>query len=319
MTSAESHFDNVYGKMRQPNFWNIFSRGALALGVLAFAGGMNIVQAQEPHPAESAPKDAPKRNASEIPPEIMQALGVAPPPDPAAVDRGKKDFVANCAFCHGTSATGGEGGPDLVRSVLVLHDKNGDQVGPVILNGRLEKGMPKFAMTSQQIQDIAAFLKSATNAKSNRMSYQLQDIVTGDPKKGEAYFNGEGKCKDCHSPTGDLAGISKRFDPPTLQSRFLFPRTFTWPGMPRVGPPPKPTTVTVTLASGKSFSGTLKQADDFSVSLYDSDGEYHAWDRDRNPGLKITIHDPLQAHIELIQKYSNTDMHNILAYLETLK
>jgi hypothetical protein len=177
--------------------------------------------------------------------------------------------------------------------------------------------MPKFPFTQAQIEDISAFLHNQAQAKANRMSYEIHNVVTGDAKAGETYFNS--KCSSCHSSTGDLAKIATKYDPVALQSRFLYPKTFTWPGMPQVGPKPKPVLVKVTLSSGQSFSGTLKHVDDFSVALYDSEGEYHSWLRDRNVGLKIELHDPLEGHAELIQKYTDTDMHNILAYLETLK
>lgn len=266
-----------------------------------------------------AQSPAPKPATRGPSPELLKMMGMPAPEDPAAVERGTKDFVTNCAFCHGSGATGGEGGPDLVRSVLVLHDEKGDKIGPVILEGRLQKGMPKFPMTPTQIADISAFLHTQAQKKANRMSYQIQNVNTGDPKAGQAYFNGAGKCAGCHSPTGDLAGVATKFDAVALQSRFLYPKTFSYPGMPQVGPPPAPTKVTVTLASGASFSGTLKHADDFSVSLYDASGEYHSWLRDKNPGMKVETQNPLAAHIALLQKYSDADMHNILAYLETLK
>lgn len=267
----------------------------------------------------SAQTPAPKPATRGLPPEIMKMLGMPAPEDPAAVERGTKEFVTNCAFCHGSGATGGEGGPDLVRSVLVLHDEKGDKIGPVILEGRLQKGMPKFPMTQAQITDIAAFLHTQAQKKANRMAYQIQNVITGDPEAGKAYFNGAGKCSGCHSPTGDLAGVATKFDAVALQSRFLYPKTFSYPGMPQIGPPPAPTKVTVTLAGGASYSGTLKHADDFSVSLYDANGEYHSWLRAKNPGMKVETQNPLAAHIALLPKYSDTDMHNILAYLETLK
>jgi cytochrome c oxidase cbb3-type subunit 3 len=236
-----------------------------------------------------------------------------------AIDRGTKDFVTNCAFCHGSSATGGEGGPDLVRSVLVAHDEKGDQIGPVILNGRPQKGMPKFTMTQGQIEDISIFLHAQAQKAANRGGYKIQNVVTGDPQAGKAYFNGAGKCNTCHSPTGDLAGVAKRFDPVALQSRFLYPKTFRYPGQPDVGPKPRPTMVTVTLPSGQVITGELRHIDDFNVALTDSEGDYHSWLRDRVPGLRVDVEDPLEAHIELLQKYSDADMHNILAYLETMK
>jgi hypothetical protein len=202
---------------------------------------------------------------------------------------------------------------------LVLHDDKGDKIGPVILNGRPQKGMPKFSMTPTQIADISAFLHFQIEHKGDRHTYEIHNIATGDPKAGEAYFNGTGKCNSCHSPTGDLAGVATKYDAVTLQSRFLYPKTFAYPGMPGTGKPHAITTVTVTLPSGETFSGKLKHIDTFSVSLYDANGEYHSWLRDRHPEMKVEVHDPLAAHIALLQKYTDTDMHNILAYLETMK
>jgi len=239
-------------------------------------------------------------------------------PDPAAVQRGQKSFVAACGFCHGSNANGGEGGPDLIRSVLALDDEGGDQIGPVILKGRPDKGMPGFPMTDAQIKDIAAFLRSRQQAAIDRGSYVIQNIVTGDAKRCKAYFNGTGRCNTCHSPAGDLAGVGKKYDPVALQSRFLYPQTRMFPGRGGSAPPRKnPTLVTVTLASGQKFSGTLESLDDFNVALREASGDYRSFTRD--PGMKVEVRDPLAAHEELLQKYTDADMHDILAYLVTLK
>ncbi len=247
-------------------------------------------------------------------------LAIGAPADPAAAARGQKIFVANCAFCHGSDAHGGNGGPDLVRSVLALHDKGtGTEIGPVILHGRAAKGMPAFStMTDAQIKDIAQFLLSRNQAAANRMEYKILNINTGDPKAGEAFFNAH--CANCHSPTGDLAHIASRYEPTALQSRLLYPKESHNAAMP--GPPPDPRaekSVTVTLPSGQTYSGKLDHLDDFSVSLTDSSGEHHAWLFDEEKGIKVSVDDPLKAHEELLSQYSNADMHNILAYLETLK
>lgn len=234
-------------------------------------------------------------------------------PDGAAVERGQKLFVANCGFCHGTTAQGGDSGPDLVRSPLALDDERGDKIGPVIEQGRAAKGMPAFKLPADQIQDIAAFLRSRQQAAIDRNAYTILNLVTGDRQKGREYFNGAGRCSSCHSATGDLAGIAKKYDPVTLQSRFLYPRA-------RVGSreaQPIPSQVTVTPASGQSFSGTLEYLDDFNVSLRDSSGEYHSFTRDAR--LKVDVRDPLATHAELLKKYTDADMHNVLAYLVTLK
>ena len=171
-------------------------------------------------------------------------------PDPGAVERGQKNFVARCGFCHGSNANGGESGPDLIRSVLALDDEGGDKIGPVIRNGRTDKGMPAFPLSDDQIKDIGAFLRSRQQAALDRGSYTIQNIVTGDAKKGQAYFNGAGRCNTCHSPTGDLKGVATKYEPVALQSRLLYPRTQRRRGE---GSEPKsvPTRVTVTLANAR--------------------------------------------------------------------
>jgi cytochrome c oxidase cbb3-type subunit 3 len=235
--------------------------------------------------------------------------------DPAAVERGQKTFVAGCGFCHGANAKGGESGPDLLRSVLVLDDENGEKIGPVILNGRPDKGMPKFPLSQAQISDVATFLHNGIRAASLHGVYPILDIVTGDPRKGRAYFNGSGKCIACHSVTGDLKGIGSKYDPVTLQTRFVMPRGAGAGGVEPGGPP---ITVKVTLSSGRSFEGKLQHLDDFNVAWIDSDGEYHSSER-QGDTPRVEIHDPLQAHVDMLRKYTDADIHNLTAYLVTVK
>jgi hypothetical protein len=142
-------------------------------------------------------------------------------------------------------------------------------------------------------------------------------VLTGDSSAGAAYFNGEGGCTKCHSVTGDLAGVGAKYDPVSLQQKFLFPRTFASArgGSPRI--PAKPVTVTVTPASGPSVSGALINIDDFNVALRDSEGEYHSWKR--TSSLKVEKHDPFAAHAELLDRYADKNIHDVVAYLETLK
>lgn len=238
-------------------------------------------------------------------------------PDPAAVDRGKTLFVAQCGFCHGTNATGGETGPDLVRSPLALDDEGGDKIGPVILNGRADKGMPAFHLSGDEIKDVAAFLRNRQQAAIDRGAYTILDIVTGDGAKGQAYFAAH--CGSCHSPTGDLAGVAGKYDATTLQSRFLYPqsRGGRRGGARRGGSSQTGMKVTVTTPAGQQLSGTLEYIDDFDVGLRDASGEYHSFAR--NDALKMEIRDPLAGHEELLKQYTDADMHNVLAYLETLK
>src|SRR6185437_7605424 len=172
--------------------------------------------------------------------------------------------------------------------------------------------MPKFSFAPDQISDIATFLHARNRDVRYRQLYQVKDVITGDAKAGAAYFNGSGKCNTCHSPGGDLEHVAAKYEPEALIRRFLYPG-----GRGAQSADEKARkTVTVTLSSGQSFEGRLEHIDEFTVSMYDASGDYHTWARS---AVKVDIHDPLAAHLRLLQNYTDTDMHNVLAYLETLK
>jgi mono/diheme cytochrome c family protein len=247
----------------------------------------------------------------------------APGFDPAAVERGQQLLTAECGFCHGSNARGGAQGPDLTRSPLVQDDENGKQLGEFLRVGRPDRGMPRFDLTDAQISDLATYLHSTIYLVANRRLYQILDILVGDPKAGAAFFSGTGRCTTCHSATGDLRGIGTKYDPATLQGRILMPRS-TGRGQ---GPGPagpayldkNAIKVSVTGPSGQSFSGTLIRLTDFDVTLYDpSTGQQRTWLRNGDVP-KVTVTDPLQAHIDMWTKWTDADMHNMTAYLASLK
>lgn len=243
---------------------------------------------------------------------IRDFLGLEKPPDPVAAERGAPIFAASCAFCHGPKARGAEG-PNLIRSVVVLHDEDGNKIVPYLKTGNPEKGMPAFSkLTEAQAKDIAQFLHMQVELAANRGTYKRLNVVTGTASRGEAFFNGEGKCSTCHSITGDLAKIGSKFPADAIQNRFL------WPGGGGFGAPTRKRIATITLPDGKTVKGTIKMLDDFNVSLYDEAGNYHSWSREHT-NVKITIEDPLKAHRELLDKYTDEIMHDLTAYLVTIK
>ncbi len=239
---------------------------------------------------------------------------VRPPGDPAAVERGKALYGVNCQFCHGADTRGGDSGPSLLRSGLVLADQKGEMIAPVVRAGR--PGMPKFTFTDDQVADIAAFVHTFRAAGYDESRVKPASIVVGDAKAGEAFF--ASTCSSCHSATGDLKGIATKIpDPRLLQQTWLLPGS----GAGRGGPPPvqvKPTTVTVTLPSGEKVEGRLDRVDDFVVSLTLADGARRSFNTNGDTP-KVEIHDPLQPHKDLLRTYADSDIHNVTAYLVTLK
>ena len=240
--------------------------------------------------------------------------------DQDAVERGAQLVGQHCGFCHGSNARGAAGGPDLLRSPLVLEDENGKQLGEFLKVGRPDKGMPKVDLTPQETSDVATFLHSRIAAAANRGAYKILDILTGDPRAGEAFFNGAGRCRTCHSASGDLKGIGAKYDAVTLQSRLVMPPRGRG-GAGRGGavePQAPPVTVTVTLPSGESVSGALLRLTDFDVTLRDESGAMRSWLREGD-APKVVVTDPLKAHYDMLTRWTDTDMHNMTAYLATLK
>jgi cytochrome c oxidase cbb3-type subunit 3 len=238
-------------------------------------------------------------------------------PTPAAVERGKALFSTSCAFCHGATGKGGESGPDLIRSLVVLDDDHGERIGPVVLNGRPERGMPKFPFSQDQVSDIAAFLHHQIQATAAFGSYKVLNILVGNPKAGEAYFNGAGTCSKCHSVTGDLAHIGSKYAPADLQQLFLMPRGQGGSHV-RSQSDRAAIQATVTLPSGETFAGRLAQIDDFRLTVIDTRGESRTFSRDGDTP-HVELNDPLRQHAALLSKYTDSDIHNLTAYLVTLK
>ncbi len=251
-----------------------------------------------------------------------QAAVTASKEDAAQVARGAKLFTANCATCHGATAKGitGKDNTDLVRPLYVPDDEKGIMLTPPIKNGRPEKGMPPSTLSEDEIKDVAAWLRVQSYGAGHRTTYTFLDVLTGDAKKGEAYFNGAGKCNTCHSTTGDLKGIGARYSAQQLQGRWLSPgggrggRGATG----ATGPSRSQRIVTVTLANGETVSGPLDRIDDFNVALHDSSGAYRSFARNGNTP-KVVVTDPMKPHIDLLRTYTDADIHNMTAYLATLK
>jgi cytochrome c oxidase cbb3-type subunit III len=235
-----------------------------------------------------------------------------------AVDRGLPLYNSTCGYCHGERGKGGKAGPDLIASLVTLHDEYGVQLGQFVRVPEHSK-VVKIDATDAQISDIAAYLHSRVIYASGRGMVHMSEILVGDAKAGERYFNADGGCNKCHSPTGDLKGVGEKYEPATLQERLVMPRAGRG-GFGRGGGDANPTSpyATVTLPSGETVKGAPLRVTDFDVTLRLADGSTKTWARNRGVP-KVEITDPLQAHVDIMTNLSDTDMHNLTAYLATLK
>jgi cytochrome c oxidase cbb3-type subunit 3 len=229
------------------------------------------------------------------------------------IREGEVRFGSQCGFCHGKDAAGGETGPDLTRAELVAQDSQGDKLDPVIRAGRPNAGMPAFpSLTQGELTAIVAFLHTQMDKFAElgggRRSVEPSDLATGNAAAGRAYFEGAGKCASCHSPTGDLAGIANKYQGLNLLRRMLYPAG--------QGPAAATAKATFTLAGGQVIVAPVVAEDEFSITVLDPLGSRQTYQRS---AVKVTVDDPLAAHFDQLGKYTDADMHNVYAYLETLK
>ena len=242
--------------------------------------------------------------ATPAPPIALKNTG---PAESGEVAAGDALFHQNCAFCHGRDAQGGESGPDLTQSKMVLADKSGEQTANVVRNGRPETKMPGFNLSRPELESLVAFIrfrvKAAAEHPGGRRGVSVADLQTGNVEEGRKYFDGAGGCAKCHSATGDLKGIASRFQGLQLEERMLYPR----------GSRAK---LTVTLPSGETITGTVAYRDEFVVGMRDAHGVYRSWSTKL---VKYSIDDPAEAHVEQFPRYTDDDVHNLMAYLQTLK
>jgi cytochrome c oxidase cbb3-type subunit 3 len=136
---------------------------------------------------------------------------------------------------------------------------------------------------------------------------EAEDLATGDADAGRSYFNGAGGCAGCHSATGDLKGVASRYRGLVLLQRMLYPSGRPAPARPKV---------TVSLGSGQIVAGPLASEDEFTIVLLDPAGARQTY---KKSDVKFKIDDPMSAHFDLLGKYTDDDMHNVFAYLDTMK
>jgi len=249
------------------------------------------------------------------------------PEDPAQIARGKALYGINCTSCHGADLRGGDiGGPNLLRSQLALADKDGELIVPVIEGSRQAAGMPKIPVSTADAQALAAYVRSVVGTIGRQgmppgVGKEPPSILVGDAKAGQAFF--DAKCAQCHSATGDLKGIATRIDDPrVLQNTWVSGGGGRRGRGPAAAAPnaadPRAVTATVKLPNGESVEGRVVRIDDFLVTLRLPDNSIRSFTRNGDVP-KVEVKDPMKAHRDFLGVYTDKNIHDVTAYLETLK
>lgn len=289
---------------------------SIALAILACAWLSVLAFAQAPARPSPPPPQAPERPAGESPASGARLPTSTPQSyPPEQVEAGQPLFASRCGFCHGRDGQGGESGPDLTRSALVAEDVRGDQLGPMLRAGRTDKGMPAFTLNETELGALVAFVHDAKSKADTtgggRRTVDVEDLQTGNVDAGRRYFNGAGGCAKCHSLQTEFATVGSRFEGLALLQRMLYPGSGRGSAQ-----PPTPPTFTVTPRGGGAVTGKLAYRDEFIISVVDTDGWTRSWPID---AVTISGDEPLRAHSDQLPKYTDEEMHNVLAYLQTLR
>jgi cytochrome c oxidase cbb3-type subunit 3 len=250
-----------------------------------------------------------------------------PPGDPVLIERGKGLYTINCSACHGPDLRGGAtGGPNLLRSAVVLNDQSGELILPIVRGARAERGMPALPLGDDDVKAVAEFIHSIVATARNQGAPPATEApppnaLVGDASAGEKYFSA--KCSSCHQPTGDLQGFGSRFpEAKALQNGWVAGggggRSSGRGGPQAAAPNRRTVTVTVTQPSGEKSQGRLVRIDNFIVTLEESDGSIRSFRRDGDRP-KVEINDPMEGHRALLLVLTDKDMHDVTAYLATLK
>jgi len=284
----------------------MFSSRTARLGLVALCLASTAL-AQQPPRSLPVPT-GPRPNAG--PPD-------RPNVDPVAADRGRALYGVECITCHGATARGTASAPSLIRSSVVLNDRYGTTLGPFFKQGHvMQSGRSSSVLTEAQILDLMHFLRQRIDDTLRGSAvFVPANVITGNAAAGQAYFSGDGGCATCHSAAGDLAGIASRVTTPVdMQQRMLFPTArFARGGQPARGA----TTVTVTRPGQPPDTGVLVQEDDFYVTWRDASDTIRV--ARKLPGVTVVTSDPLKQHRELLDRITDANMHDLVAYLVTLK
>ena len=257
-------------------------------------------------------------------PPAVEQISSRPPVDQAAHDRGRTFWASQCIDCHGSQARGSGIGPNIIRTKTVNFDRSsakaGSVLGPFLKAGHpTQSGKPSASFTEEEVVGLANFLRQRVNdTMRGSPVFRAGNILIGDAPAGEAFFNGEGGCAACHNATTrNLAGIRARVSSTVdLQQRMLFPANGMRVRAGSGAPNPNTIRVTITPASGPSVSGALVEQSDFYVTLRQADGAIRVMP---TTGANVVVTNPLQAHIDLLDRITDKQIHDLVAYLEKLK
>ena len=189
---------------------------------------------------------------------------------PEVISEGRGLYNSSCTVCHGLDGTAGDRAPALAAARRYLRNSDDD------LFSAIKNGIPGTLMPAAQFPDdgvwkIVAYIRNLRATASD-------ETVEGAVEQGAKVFQGKGGCVTCHMVRGrggmlgpDLSNIAAERSVRYLRNALTESR----PNIPAGFQP-----VRLTMKSGETVDGIVKNENNFSLQVMDRNYTLHLLQRD---------------------------------------
>ncbi|HUA91881.1 MAG TPA: c-type cytochrome [Terracidiphilus sp.] len=195
-------------------------------------------------------------------------------------------FVEYCAGCHGADGKGGDKGVSLATSQS-LAARTDAELFQIIHDGTNE-GMPPYAQIgTANIRSLVHYLR-VLEGEPGPGGSPAEPSIPGDAEIGRGLYFGKARCSSCHMIDGDggfIAADLTRYG--RNRTAEAIAQAITTPDNPLT---PSSRVVNVTTRSGQTFTGALRNEDNFNLEIQTEDGRYHLLARSELAQMRYTEH-----------------------------
>ena len=243
----------------------------------------------------SAPAQDAQKSAANRPPAATSSSG------------GQQTFESTCAPCHGLDGRGGERAPDIATRPEVTRLSDQDLL-KILRAGIPEKGMPPFAaLGSAKLSALLVYLRSLQGKGT-------ETPVAGNTGRGKELFWGKAGCSDCHMVNGtggflgrDLSNYGENHSVTEIRAVIVKPELTAGT---------RGHVAEVTAKDGKSYSGLMRNEDNFSLQLQSLDGTFHLFSK--SDLAAITFRQESLMPADYGSKLSGAELDALAAYLASI-
>jgi cytochrome c oxidase cbb3-type subunit III len=228
------------------------------------------------------------------------------PYDSAAdLTTGRQYFLGHCAQCHGPEGEGGRGVN--LTTGRYRHGNSDRQLYMTIRKGVPGSEMYGSSLSQPELWRVVAYVRRLGAAGA-------EEKAAGDPKAGQAIYEGKGGCASCHIVNGrggllgpDLTEIGLRRSLKFLRDSIVDPSAYI---------NPEYRSATVVPRSGAKVRGVVLNEDDYSIQLRDTREELRSF-------LKSDLKEVQREKESLMPSYksvlSETEINDLVARLNSLR